>query len=241
MLRMLKKLLRNDDKAPLLFNEAINFDLKCIYIAIPKTGSTSVRKLVAPRGKFFLPGPHLSATQVSESLYAYYLHINRKQNTEIPSSEVPSNEDVRAQAQLTFDDFFKFSVVRNPWARAVSLYNRREGLQPKEIMSFDEFIEKHIFASDTCRWPTLHKNQLDWISDCNGKVLVDYFCKIEEFPTHKKEIYDLTNGRLNLSLGRHNHNAKSNSDNYRQMYNKHTSSLVEKHFEVDIETFKYLF
>ena len=135
----------------------------------------------------------------------------------------------------------KFSAVRNPWARAVSLYFRNETIQVREKMTFDHFCEKHFFASDTCRHPTLHKNQIDWLLDENETIAMDYIYKVEEFNTVINKISRKTNGRVKLKDQVLNRNQDSQSSTYRDLYSKRSQIIIAERFEKDIDTFKYTF
>src|SRR5690606_36603920 len=123
---------------------------------------------------------------------------------------------------------FKFSAVRNPWARTVSLYYRREGIQLRNKMSFKEFCEYHFFASDTCKMPSFHKNQYDWLIDENGVNQMDFIYKVEEYTTAIKIIREMTNGRLKLTNSIYNKNPMSKSDNYREMFDTPLKKLIAK-------------
>ena len=226
---------------PYSLNEAVNFDKQTIFIAVPKTGTTSVRVQICPKGKPLIPNPHLNILQIRDSLYTYVLRASLAQNTRFPSEGVPTDAEVRERTKEVFDTFFKFSAARNPWARAVSLYYRREGVQVAEEMSFEEFCEQHRYANDTCRHPTLHQNQLDWMVDENGALALDYVYKVENYGDAIKEIADLTDGRLQLEYKEANTNPKSKSRNYQDLYTDKTRKLIAKHFEKDIDFFKYTF
>lgn len=223
------------------FNDAVNFDLQAIFVAIPKTGTTSVRTQISPKGPYLFPFPHLSILQIRDALYAFELMKSLRQNRAFPTENLVSDTDVRKRARGMFETFFKFSSVRNPWARAVSLYYRNEGVQISETMSFEDFCERHIYASDTCLNPTLHRNQIDWITDEGGKIAVDYVYKIEEFAEKTDEICERSGGRVRLAPLQDNVNARSRSGSYRDLYNNHTRNLIAKRFERDIDTFGYVF
>ncbi len=108
-------------------------------------------------------------------------------------------------------------------------------------ISFENFCEKHIYASDTCIYPTLHANQLDWLVDESGEMVMDYIYKVENFDQAVQEIAERTNGRVQLSIRRSNYNPQSKSREYRNLYNDRTRRLIAERFEKDIDYFKYTF
>ena len=108
-------------------------------------------------------------------------------------------------------------------------------------MSFEQFIEDHHHASDTCREPTLHQNQIDWLCDEDGRMIMDYVYKVEEFESAIAEIEERTEGRLRLESRQLNVNPRSASKRYRSMYSEHTRKLIAQRFERDIDHFEYVF
>ena len=46
-------------------------------------------------------------------------------------------------------------------------------------MTFDEFVEWIKYSSSTCTQPVPHTNQVDWLVDPHGNVLVDFIGKFE--------------------------------------------------------------
>lgn len=225
----------------IVLNEAVNMDKRVIFIAVPKTGSTSVRDQLREDGIALIPNPHLDIRQVRDALYLYFLRTSLGGNKEFPSRGTPSDDELREKARQTFESFFKFSSVRNPWARAVSLYFRREGVQASDQMSFDTFCEQHIYASDTCEHPTLHASQLDWLCDESGQVIMDYVFKVEEFQKAIDDIRERTDGRLKLTYRESNTNPQSRSASYRDLYSEKTRKMIAKRFEKDIDYFRYAF
>jgi hypothetical protein len=226
---------------PQILNEAVHFKKECIFIAVPKTGTTSLRTQLKQNGLPLIKRPHLDIMQVRDSLYVFFLHQALGNNKDFPSESVPRDADIRAKAKEVFDTFFKFSAVRNPWARALSLYSRLEGVRVKGKISFEDFCKNHLYASDTCKQPTLHQNQLDWLCDENGKCIMDYVYKLENFNQAIKEIAELTDGRLRLKKKDANRNPNSHSRSYREVYTEETRKLIARRFEKDIDYFKYTF
>ncbi len=222
-------------------NQAVNFDKEVIFIGIPKTGTTTVRDQLLEKGKPLISNPHLDIVQIRDLIYLHLLKENLETNIIFPNSNHPKDSDLRIEAEKMFNAFFKFSAVRNPWARTVSMYFRNESLQMNYKLSFEEFCEKHEYASDTCKHPTRHKNQYDWLCSEDGKILVDYIYKVEEFESAIVDIKNLTQGKLVLKNEMRNKNPKSKSSDYRSLYNDRTKRIIEKRFEKDIDFFKYSF
>jgi Sulfotransferase family len=177
---------------------------KCIFVEVPKTGSTSIRSIVGEP-----PKPHLNIWQIFSS--------------------VPVEK---------FTSYFKFGFVRNPWDRAVSLYERREGLRLKSRMSFDDFVDWMKFASSTCMHPVPHRYQLDWFVSPHGDVLADFIGRYENLSAD----WDQIRARLGISqtLPSLNVNSERKRD-YTSYYSQRTRQIVASRFAVDVEYFGYRF
>ena len=221
-----------------LINESVNFSKKSIFVAIPKTGTTSVRRQLREFGSPVIRQPHLSIAQIKKIFYVYALKNNLSKNRQFPSKSILDEKEVSELADKLFYSFFKFAGVRNPFSRVVSLYNRREGNQHKNKMNFKQFCYKINYSSDTCLHPTLHKNQLDWLMIGN-KMVMDYIYKIENFSSAINQIYERTEGRLKIKNIYSNVNPKSFSNNYHDYYDVETKNLIYKKFQKDFEHFEY--
>lgn len=232
---------QTNEVIPSIVNQAVNLEKEVIFVAIPKTGTSTVRNQLKQKGQALIPNAHLDICQIRDAIYFHLLKQVLGQNYSFPNENIPTDEALRQKAKQLFESYFKFSAVRNPWARAVSLYYRKEGLQLKDKMSFEQFCDYHIYASDTCSQPTLHKNQLDWLTSQDGEVLVDYIYKLEEYEKAIVEIKGRTNGRLVLENIKRNVNPNSKSGNYREMYNDKTRKIIATRFEKDIDYFKFTF
>ena len=143
---------------------------RCIFIEVPKTGSASIRGILGHPTK-----PHLNITQTKYELVSI-LRLNYLYERPDDLWNPSRPEEL---ADSIFEEYFKFGFVRNPSDRTVALYQRREGVQLSDQMTFDEFVEWINYSSDTCIHPTRHKSQLDWFTDENGKLLVDFIGRFE--------------------------------------------------------------
>ena len=80
------------------------------------------------------------------------------------------------------------------------------------------------------------RNQISWLCDGDGKVLVN---KIGRFETLVKDFKNICSTiGIRLSLGKH---GKTERGNYRKYYNKDTREMVRKRFEQDVNVFDYHF
>lgn len=177
---------------------------KCIFIEVPKTGSTSIREVIGYPEK-----PHLNICQIENNL-----------------------------ERDKFDSYFKFGFVRNPWDRAVSLFERKEGMQLKSKMSFEEFVEWMKFSSSTCIHPLPHRYQVDWFVNQHGDVIVDYIGKFEHLDDEWEKIanklgVDSKLPRKNVNLAKKRH--------YTEYYTDKTKEIIRQRFLLDIEYFGYDF
>ena len=222
-------------------NEAVDIERSLIFVAVPKTGTTSIRKQFQQQGNPLIPYPHLNILQIRDAIRIFFLIKNLGKNRSFPTDCLPTNDDIRVEANNFFKKAFKFASVRNPWERAVSLYFRKEGVRVSKKISFEEFVETHFYASDTCAIPTLHKNQYDWLSDENGDFMMDYVFKLENFESAIQEIKKRTDGKLKLEKLVENKNKESRSADYKELYNNKTKNIIYEQFHRDIDYFKFKF
>jgi hypothetical protein len=181
----------------------ISDKFKCIFVEVPKTGSTSIRSIIGNP-----PKPHLNIWQIANQMERH-----------------------------KFLSYYKFGFVRNPWDRAVSLYERKEGLQLKGKMTFEEFVAWMKYSSATCIHPVPHRYQLDWFVDPHGNVIVDFIGKFENLDSDWAAI----SKRLGINAKLPNHNANPREKHYTEYYSEASRKLIAERFAVDIEYFGYEF
>ncbi len=139
----------------------------------------------------------------------------------------------------TFNKYFKFAVIRNPWDRMLSQYlfdrefkqsgNERE--ESKDF-SFDEFDE-YIKALPAF----LMQEQYRFITDDNGQLLVDFVARFEklgsDFQRVCKKIGISDRYLPHINTSRHTH--------YSAYYTEDIKQTVQELFAKDIEMFGYQF
>ncbi|XQW85910.1 sulfotransferase family 2 domain-containing protein [Thalassotalea piscium] len=228
---------------------------KCIFIHIPKVAGQSVESIFvelnhltwAERAPLLLrpnseptQGPprlaHLKATE-----YTQYGHIS----------------------QETFDHYFKFTFVRNPWARLVSEYNYRKQHGDSDYqLPFKEFVL-------TC-FPTKDKDdyskakdyyrhiipQCEFIYDDNGNCLVDYIGRYESIQAGFNEVCralsldemplpyknkTLKGVKLYKEKWLAMFGVNTHKKHYSQYYDTETQQFVADYYAKDIQLFDYKF
>lgn len=154
----------------------------------------------------------------------------------------------------TWDDYFKFGFVRNPWDRLVSWWsmmerNRAAGVPEARLNAFQRFIldrantfeqflencDEEILDQDGPKW--IYRNQLDYLVDSSGQLAVDFVGRFENLQQDFDFIARRAGGlpralpRMNASQHRH----------YGSYYTPALAQKVADRFERDIQAFGYTF
>lgn len=207
---------------------------RCIFVEIPKTGSTSIRRVIGSP-----PKPHLNICQIRQEMMTCWTRYGGLGNHLLAAGYLllPLRQRNERGARQ-FAEYFKFGFVRNPWDRIVSLYLRRQGLQMSGRMTFPEFVDWARYSSSTCVHPVPHTNQLDWLVDPHGDLMVDFIGRFESLQSDWAQVAK----RLGLPTGlpRSNTNPEPRK-HYSEWYDARTREVVRQRFAVDIEYFGYRF
>jgi hypothetical protein len=128
-----------------------------------------------------------------------------------------------------WSQYFKFSIVRNPWDRFVSMYHFRIQNNMENHKSFERFITDNVDN-------LLKRPQLEWISDENGNVLMDFVGKFENLQKDFNYVCSAVGANLTLP-----HLNKSEHRHYSCYYNEKTIQMVKNICQVDANAFNYTF
>ena len=171
---------------------------------------------------------------ISHKYKTIFIHINRTGgssietvfNKELSNHERP-NKIIKKIGLKKWNSYFKFTFVRNPWDRIVSIYHHRK--QNRKIIN--QKFQKWIYSID--EFPTI--NQIWWIKH-DGKIDMDFIGKFENLEIDFKKVCRKIKAKFNLP-----HTNASKHIHYSSYYDLDSKKFVAKVCEEEIELFKYKF
>jgi hypothetical protein len=153
-----------------------------------------------------------------------------------------------------FKELFKFTFIRNPYDFMVSTFfygkTYTNHFMHDDIVSqnmdMEKFIPYYFDVREQHKDPKVRpfgSNKVvtfkDWLLDDEGNQIVDFVGKIEN--------YDLDMKIISENIGIEEYqvpvvNVNPNrSKNYREYYNDASKKMIEKHFEWELDKYKYTF
>jgi hypothetical protein len=201
----------------------ISHRYKCIFVEVPKTGSTSVRHLLGKAIK-----PHLNLCEIKRLMESYWVVRGGRKNRilEWLYLTLPA-ERRKKRGRQQFESYFKFGFVRNPWDRVVALYERNEAVQMRREMTFEEFVHWIQYSSSTCIHSSPHRYQLDWFVDANGRMLADFIGRFERLQEDWVGDREKAWSKRSASARPREPSAR----HYTEYYKPETRSIIEQKFK----------
>jgi hypothetical protein len=209
---------------------------KIIFLAIPKTGSVSIRdSLIKHIGQ---------SDRLIGDLGNNDHHVH-------PGAIQMALK--RSKTSLDWSEYFKFAFVRNPWAREVSVYNYRiksvkvlvgDNLTPQQI-AFRNYNEQYLKTCPTFKSAIQNYNKVinshhipmhKWTHDKDLNQIVDFIGKLENIDTDYNTVCQLNDIPLEQL-----HKNKSKHKHYTEYYDDETREIVANKYKDDIELFGYQF
>ncbi len=145
-----------------------------------------------------------------------------------------------------FEQYFKFSFVRNPWDRTASFYRF---LGYDRFCSFQRFCEKHLRAQiERKAWFLCP--QVEYLYGADQQLLVDFVGRFETLSAD----FESACARMAIAGARlpHVNNSQKREASisrwlrrrvvpYREMYDAHSKKIVGDVYGADVDTLKYVF
>ena len=195
---------------------------KFIFVHIPKTGGTSIEKLF------------------DDSFYGWdEKHCLWKQHCSI--------HQMQSLYGIDIDNYYKFSIVRNPWDRAVSDYkwwtrpdspffDFLKSTTLEDYLLIRNGYEKINHLNDSSGRADHFYTQYSFI-EIGGACAMDCIIKFENL----QQDFDHFCDQIGIPQQKLPHTHKTNRKHYSEYYNQKTIDIVAEKYRKDIEYFDYQF
>jgi len=207
---------------------------KFVFVHIPRTGGFSVDNAMAKHlgekdfytNQYIRPRPPLA--QPSGRNY----HLKLRNINELDKNK--------------YKNYYKFTFVRNPYERMVSLYSffsQMNNHKPQnDFESFKDWVtERNNIINPTLRVETQNrwKNvpQLDYLLDKDNNIGVDFVGRTENFADDLTSVVQ----HLGIPVETIPHKNGSQHLHYSLYYDEETKEKVKKDYIKDLEMFNYDF
>lgn len=189
-----------------------------------------------------------------------FIHIPKTGGTSVESALKLSldhhDHQFYRKSFKNYTDFFVFTVVRNPFDRAVSDYkwvtNTKYSYPAKQLKemfvnkSFEYFLDNYynLKFKDVKRFKNLNWFKNHHLTHCREQIDllnpiddVDYIMRFENL----QQDFDIVCEKIGIPQQQLPHKNKTNRKHYTEYYNDETKKIVAEKFSKDIEYFGYKF
>lgn len=199
---------------------------KFIFVAIPKTGTHSVRRALRE---------HMGPQDVEQVGLFVQRQFPIPDLAKIGHGHITLQQVRPHLKPEAWESYFKFAFVRNPFDRFVSYcsFMMREGdafqRDPKAVM-------RHFLANPPHDHILFHSQQ-SFVTDASGELLTDYVGRVEEM----QKSYDEVSARIGIPTAQLDKVNASERGDYREYYDDGLIEGVAKLYARDLELFGYEF
>ena len=179
-----------------------------------------------------------------------FVHINKTAGTSIGKAiglsvkdHLTVKEIISRVGRQQWESAYKFTLVRNPWDKVVSLYEYRRKKNKTRIasrgISFEDWVIKtHGTQQDAFYYdnPKSFQPQVEWLKDDEGRLDIDFVGKFESIQEDFEQIKKAIGSSAKLP-----HLNATKRRSYKDYYNDETREIVAHWYRHDIAEFGYTF
>ncbi|MFC1837837.1 sulfotransferase family 2 domain-containing protein [Thermodesulfobacteriota bacterium] len=200
---------------------------KLAFLAIPRSGTSSIEKALLP-----LIGNNLDF-ELEQYKHTFRLYMRSCTRREVASK---------------YNNYFKFTFVRNPWTRLYSCYlakvqsytNRHfRHLNLDKCRNFEEFVLRVYDIPD--KQADEHFMSQDYLLTYKGNFLPDQVYRFETYTQDWKILKPRLEQITAVLLSDLPHYYKTKSDDYRNAYSTKLIDLVGERYQADCDRFGYTY
>ena len=217
-----------------------------IFFKPAKVAGTSIEvALASKRGKDDIITPLSDFDNSPQNYFGFYNHIE------------PKKVKKRIKKSV-WDNYFKFTVVRNPWDLVVSRYwwerslfekkNDNKSFDPLEIIvkvfeldtykrRLDAGVDVSSFDAFLQTFPERFKNTRYYF-DSNGSCFADYYIRYENLHDGFRDVTERL-GLGSIALPKFKVSQRKTPKHYSEYYNEDSRQLVRKMFQQEVDFFGY--
>lgn len=208
----------------------LSYSHRFIFIHVYRVGGQSLSAVLRPYS--YTPRLPIARVPVLRNLGKARISALREQGW----GHIKAKELRAALPAHTFDSFYKFAFVRNPWDWQVSTYHYiRQRLDHPDhdffnsFRSFDDYLDWRIHKEG----PEL---QSEFVLSDSGELLVDF---VGRYETLSRDCATVCN-RIGIECSLPHRN-RSTHANFRDYYSPQAKTLVADAYKDDIEFFGFDF
>lgn len=196
----------------------ISHRYKFIFFSYPKTGSETVRSILDPYSDI----KAVTKKEITKE-NPFYSHISPRETKQIFKEK-----------GWDYDSYYKFTFIRNPHDRLLSLFNMKYKLHNPTL--FSKWVSN--IDQDSKERGDWYKNGIisfkNFISDTKGNILVDEVIKLEEIDSKLPMLLS----KLGITINNVPHINKGHYSTKKDI-NKDVRNIIIEKYNWDIRNYNY--